>query len=398
MSVVFESRGRPFSRQIAGFVCLAGGLLAGIWIDSWPLILAAVALVGVDSLLVRPRVRIVDQPSGERRIELRSFVRRRSVSLSYLREAKVVRRAFGLRDTVIRLCDARGGAVDIPLLTWRHEDELVDLIRASVRSAGLAAILETGRVRAKTEQSLNLLLAVGIVANLAVAGATVASGHRETNPLHVTKRALQERAGESADPFVGVIPEDVVLVPLDREAEEEVLLAAPRVRARLRLGVSTTRSFRIDASALDERRHQLDAFALVKQLAQPFQLHYGLKPSLLVGITSHDTFTPDVPRWRFVFNELSYVRQQSYAVISTARLSGVRKNERLLKFLIRDVGLLYYGLPHSGSRSSVLWAPILSRRDVDLLGFSLGDPPYTREQLTAARRKRLQPGWHLPRP
>jgi hypothetical protein len=211
----------------------------------------------------------------------------------------------------------------------------------------------------------------------------------------VTPRALQERAGETADPFSGLPAADVFVVPLDRDAETGARAGAERLRGRIGLRVTATRSFRIDVAALDERRHQLDALALLRQLAPPFRVHYGGAPSLVIGVTSHDVFNPQVPRWRFAFNELAYTGPQSYAAISIARLGGRREDRRVLKFLLRDIGLLYYGLPHSRSRASVLWAPILSLADVDRLGDELGDPPYTRRQLAAARARRLRPEWRL---
>lgn len=217
----------------------------------------------------------------------------------------------------------------------------------------------------------------------------VTSDWRSTEIEPVTPEKVEATAGATTQPFVGWEC-DVYVVPMDRPSEERAAgLADALVRRAPVKTACTTTSLRLDASAVNEEREQLNAYSAINQLTRTFQEIWELAPSTIVGITELDSFSPDRPDWRFVFGARgSFNRTQGYGVISTARMgSGDDRFRRLETMAMRYLGFLYFGLPESADTSSALYPTILSLDDLDRLEPAFSAPPPTPAQLRSARQR-----------
>ncbi len=90
------------------------------------------------------------------------------------------------------------------------------------------------------------------------------------------------------------------------------------------------------------------------------------------GFVTDDLYIRGRPDWRWAFGP----RDEAHlGVVSTARMSAgsglfhdVIESARLRKMATRDIGVLYFGLPLSTDRRSVLYQDILGVDDLDAMG------------------------------
>ncbi|HET8576646.1 MAG TPA: hypothetical protein VFO18_06085 [Methylomirabilota bacterium] len=130
----------------------------------------------------------------------------------------------------------------------------------------------------------------------------------------------------------------------------------------------------LETGATDPSRQQLVAEELTTLIQRGNPSLASDPSSLLIGFTTSDMYARAQPNWRFVFG---WRQEGRFAVISSARLDPrtigeVADNEvlraRLRKVVARYMGFLYYGLPPSDDRSSVLYRTILGVDELDLIG------------------------------
>lgn len=125
--------------------------------------------------------------------------------------------------------------------------------------------------------------------------------------------------------------------------------------------------------AVNHGRQQLVAEELVDLMKRAYPDLANDPQAVLIGITADDMYIRE-SRWRFAFSR----RQEGrFAVVSSARmdpvfLGGPADDEllhiRLRKMISKNVGIMYYGLPQSKDRRSVLFGPILGLDDLDSIG------------------------------
>ena len=95
--------------------------------------------------------------------------------------------------------------------------------------------------------------------------------------------------------------------------------------------------------------------------------------AIVIGLTTYDLYIRAYSwQWAFAFRQ-----DNRLAVVSIARMDPTNWGEppnpdrlrtRLRKMVSKNLGIMYYGLPESSSRSSVLYGPILGLDDLDSIG------------------------------
>ncbi len=154
-----------------------------------------------------------------------------------------------------------------------------------------------------------------------------------------------------------------------------------------------TPSFRLDSSAVDHRREQVDAVTVADQLARAFQDARGISPATILGVTALRSCTRRrSPSDAFDFGAAKQFPQQKqgFAAISTARMgSGEERFRRLESMAMRYLGLLYFGLPESSDPTSALAPSVRTVEDLDRLLPRFSDPQPTDAELVAARKEFL---------
>jgi predicted Zn-dependent protease len=129
----------------------------------------------------------------------------------------------------------------------------------------------------------------------------------------------------------------------------------------------------LDGQAVDEPRGQAIAEELITTIRRRYT-HLVRNPNArVIGITPRDMFILAMQkRWRFAFSLRGDDRR--FAVISYARMDpvayGQPPNEELLrsrlrKMVMKDIGVMYYGLPLSNDPRSVMYSNILGIDDLD---------------------------------
>ncbi|MGH3133054.1 MAG: hypothetical protein ACRDNY_04825 [Gaiellaceae bacterium] len=204
----------------------------------------------------------------------------------------------------------------------------------------------------------------------------------------VTRERVASTAGATAQPFSPGRACDVYLVPLDTPSEERARRLARALARRAPVRTCTTSSFKIDVTAVDDRRRQLDGVVVADQLAGSFQRAMGVAPATILGVTELDIYSSAFSTDPFDFGSAkSYPGAQGFGVVSTARMgTGEDLFRRLATMGMRYVGFLYFGLPESSSPASALSPSIRTLDDLDLLEPQFSDPPPTTAELSAARK------------
>lgn len=120
-------------------------------------------------------------------------------------------------------------------------------------------------------------------------------------------------------------------------------------------------------------RQQLVAEHLVELMKEAYPDVANDPQAVLIGITTDDMYIRK-STWRFAFSRRQEWR---FAVVSSARMDPVFFGEpaddellhmRLRKMISKNLGIMYYGLPQSKDRTSVLFGPILGLDDLDSIG------------------------------
>lgn len=207
----------------------------------------------------------------------------------------------------------------------------------------------------------------------------------------VTPEQVELSRGVTAQPFAAARPCDVHVVPLDLSSVELAARLARALPRRVPVRACTTASFRLDLSAVDHRRGQLDAVSVADQLARSFQEVRGARPATILGVTAFDTYSSTFATDPYDFGAAKqFPSKQGFAVVSTARLgSDEARFRRVEAMALRYVGLLYFGLPQSSSPTSVLAPSLQTLEELDRLELRFASPQPSDAELAAARKEYL---------
>jgi predicted Zn-dependent protease len=208
----------------------------------------------------------------------------------------------------------------------------------------------------------------------------------------VTAERVELTLGATAQPFAAGRSCDVYVVPVDASSGELAGRLARALPGRVPVEACPTPSFRLDPSAVDHRREQLDAVIVADQLARAFQDTRGITPATILGVTALDMYSSAFTSDPFDFGAAKQFRQQNqgFAVVSTARMgSGEERFTRLETMAMRYLGLLHFSLPESSSPTSALVPSVRTLEDLDRLEPRFSDPQPSNAELVAARNELL---------
>lgn len=163
------------------------------------------------------------------------------------------------------------------------------------------------------------------------------------------------------------------------------------------LAIETTSPLPLDPSVIDLVRRQVIAEEIIDFMKRSRHDLADDPEAILIGFTVHDMYIRGRPDWRWAF---SLRRADRVAITSTARMDpkvfpyysgprllkmikailehryGITLREpdsmvlqrRLRKMVSKTVGIMYFGLPQSDDRRSVMYGPILGAVDLDGMG------------------------------
>ncbi|MBI3456895.1 MAG: M48 family metalloprotease, partial [Candidatus Rokubacteria bacterium] len=143
-------------------------------------------------------------------------------------------------------------------------------------------------------------------------------------------------------------------------------------RDRFGLRIETLPSVPLEPRVIDPARRQLVAEELVTLMQAHYPELAGDPEVILMGITSDDMYIRGY-RWRFAF---AYRVGHQFAVVSSFGMDPVNYarppnpellEERLRKMVSKQIGSLYFRLPQSADRGSVMFGPILGPDDLDAI-------------------------------
>lgn len=160
----------------------------------------------------------------------------------------------------------------------------------------------------------------------------------------------------------------VYLAPIGSFPGRVTVDLADFVLARYDITVRILEPAAVETSAFDTVRDQYVAEELLGHLDRSYPRSTPDDGSVIIGLLADDLYIRDRPDWNWAFG----IRGgNGHAVVSTARMGSLEEPiapivmSRLRKMVVRDIGVLFYGLPLNYDPISVLYADILSVDDLD---------------------------------
>jgi predicted Zn-dependent protease len=248
--------------------------------------------------------------------------------------------------------------------------------------------------RARAVEVVLIILAVLVVGGV-LGGLVYLLVGRDTSGLEipaVTAERVALTLGATAQPFAPDRACGVYVVPVDGTSEGVAARLARALPRRVPVRACATPSFRLDPSAVDHQREQLDAVIVADQLARAFQDVRGIAPATILGVTAFDMYSSAFAADPFDFGVAKQFPQQKqgFAIVSTARMGPAEELFRRLETMaMRYVGRLYFGLPESSSPTSALAPAARTLEDLDRLKPRFSDPQPSNAALVAARQEFL---------
>jgi predicted Zn-dependent protease len=124
-------------------------------------------------------------------------------------------------------------------------------------------------------------------------------------------------------------------------------------------------------SAFDAERDQYITEVLLDGLQQQYPKSEPGDGSVVIGVLTDDVYILDRTDWAWAFGMRG---DGGYAVVSTARMGSLDEPidpivlSRLRKMVLRNIGVLYFGLPLNDDPLSVLYRDVLGVDDLDRMG------------------------------
>jgi predicted Zn-dependent protease len=158
----------------------------------------------------------------------------------------------------------------------------------------------------------------------------------------------------------------VYFAPIGNYPTTEVDQLVSHYREKLGLEIAVLPTVRVPAEAFDRTREQLVAEGLIDAIRRT-DAAVNDPSAIVIGLTSADMYIA-AREWRYAY---SLREDDRYAVVSTARMDDglfvddARRVRRIQKMVTKNLGILYYRLPQSDDRGSVLYRNILGPGDLD---------------------------------
>jgi predicted Zn-dependent protease len=146
---------------------------------------------------------------------------------------------------------------------------------------------------------------------------------------------------------------------------------AAHFRNKFAVAIEVLPSEPLDEAAVDSKRKQLIAEALVSSIKRRNPSQVNEPNSIIIGLTTDDMYIEKY-NWNFCFG---WRQEGKYAVISNARMHFASRSvspqqirSRLRKMVTRYIGLLYFRLPQNKEPRSVLYQNVDGLRELDFMG------------------------------
>ena len=143
------------------------------------------------------------------------------------------------------------------------------------------------------------------------------------------------------------------------------------IEGRHDLDVQVLAPSTLEARAFDADRDQYVSEDLIEGLIRAYPKQPTEDGSVVIGLLAEDVHIRSREDWSWAFGMR---HKAGYAVVSTARMGSLSEPvdpivvSRLRKMVLRNIGVLYYGLPLNDDPLSVLYADVLSVADLDRMG------------------------------
>ena len=163
----------------------------------------------------------------------------------------------------------------------------------------------------------------------------------------------------------------IAFIPLDHFSTDKARALIDHYAQRYGLVIELADAMSLPADAWDPQRRQYIGEGLVDALAAS-DLARADPDAVLIGLTDQDLYYAARPDWRYSFG----VRQGTVGVVSSARMRAWKSTPRhelarLRRFVTKNLGALYYGLPNSPDPTSVMYGNILGPDDLDKMSEDL---------------------------
>ena len=146
-------------------------------------------------------------------------------------------------------------------------------------------------------------------------------------------------------------------------ADAEALVA--HFQQKFGITVGLLPSIPVTDDSFDPDRNQLIAERLIDSIAASYDV--AADPgAIVIGLTNADMYIA-ARTWQYAY---SLLVDDRFAIVSSARMDAYFANqdkqmERLRKMVTKNIGVLFYDLPQSDDRRSVLYRDILGPLDLD---------------------------------
>ncbi|HZC80232.1 MAG TPA: hypothetical protein VE222_00690 [Nitrospiraceae bacterium] len=146
---------------------------------------------------------------------------------------------------------------------------------------------------------------------------------------------------------------------------------AEHYRKKYNLEIQMLSTIKMDMASFDVQRQQLIAEEAIRLMRSDFPDLAADPKAILIGLTTQDMYIRN-KTWRFAF---SYREGERFAVVSSGRMHiGLSAAEsivfqtRVRKMVTKNIGILYYHLPISVYRQSVLYGNVGGIEELDGMG------------------------------
>ena len=161
----------------------------------------------------------------------------------------------------------------------------------------------------------------------------------------------------------------IYFVPLGDFPADAITDLVAHYRGKYGLSIETVPAVPLDPQAFNDERHQLIAEQAVTIMKNANPELVKDPNTILIGLTSEDMYISKYD-WQFTF---SWRQEGRYAVVSDARMhlgspAADLVQSRLRKMTTKNIGILYYRLPQSEDRRSVLYKNVGGISELDYMG------------------------------
>ena len=251
---------------------------------------------------------------------------------------------------------ARSAPGDTHWVEWKARNDEIGREWTSLRAPSVKRERKRGRVL----MAAGWTLAILGIASIGVGYLGVPSAYASLPPQ-----------GQAAVVPVRPFGHGITLVPIGDVSEDDMVELAHFYGARYALPVAVVPALPIPTAAFDAARGQLIGEELIVGLRIAVPQAAFVDNQVVIGVVDRDMYVRTRPEWRFAFGEWAL----NIGVISTGRMGSsfdwfdhAVERARLRKMVTRYIGFMLYGLHESADRGSVLYQPLLSRDDLDLMG------------------------------